>query len=411
VPPHHAEHPSGRCHRLPDLRGDRRAQAAGDLPHRPFGHGHRHARRRRRAPEVGPAHADRRRRGRFSRHEDRARTSALGVGGREPVDGAAQGQRVHRPVRLEPEVLPAADHPVRQRAAEEEDDVRLGLSADSPREVAGGGAAGRVQGRGAAGHHQRQRGATAGSVLSEFADRHVLVTGASSGIGLATARLLARQGARVYLIARSEAKLAAATEGITREGGTAAYGVADVADRSALMGVIEKAERAFGPAAGLFANAGTGGRFARPVANAGPGGGFAPLCEYDDELFDTVLRTNLTSIYWAIKRVLPAMLERRSGSIVVTGSLASERGMPHNVAYVASKHAVLGLARAAAAEAAPHNVRVNCVIPGLIETPMLLQLDPSAPAQVIRDRLGGAVPLGHIGTADALAQLGCFLLS
>lgn len=234
--------------------------------------------------------------------------------------------------------------------------------------------------------------------MSEFADRHVLVTGASSGIGLASARLLARQGARVYLIARSEAKLAQAAQAIAGEGGTAAYAAADVADRGALMAAIEKAERAFGPAAGLFANAGTGGRF-------------APLCEYDDELFDTVLRTNLTSIYWAIKRVLPAMLERRGGSIVVTGSLASERGMPHNVAYVASKHAVLGLARAAAAEAAPHNVRVNCVVPGLIETPMLLQLDPSAAPQAIRARLGAGVPLGRIGTADELAQLVCFLLS
>ena len=234
--------------------------------------------------------------------------------------------------------------------------------------------------------------------MSEFANRHMLVTGASSGIGLATAQLLARRGARVYLIARRERELAAATAAIVRAGGTAAYGVADVADRNALARAIEAAAHAFGPVAGLFANAGTGGHF-------------APLTEYDDELFDTVLRTNLTSVYWAIKRVLPAMCERRSGSIVVTGSLASERGMPNNAAYVASKHAVLGLARAAAIEAAPYNVRVNCVLPGLIETPMIMQLDPASPPQAMRARLGAEVPLGRIGTADELAELVCFLLS
>jgi len=234
--------------------------------------------------------------------------------------------------------------------------------------------------------------------VSEFANRHVLITGGSSGIGLATARLLASRGARVFLIARSAAKLAAATDAIAQDGGTAAYAVADVADRSALLTAIGAAESAFGSVAGLFANAGSGGRF-------------APIPEYDDAQFDAVLRTNLTSIYWAMKRVLPPMLARGEGSIVVTGSLASARGMPFNAAYVASKHAVMGLARAAAAEAAPRNVRVNCVLPGLIETPMLMQLDPSAPVEAIRARLGTNVPQGRIGTADELAELVCFLLS
>ncbi len=234
--------------------------------------------------------------------------------------------------------------------------------------------------------------------MSEFEGRHIVVTGASTGIGFATAKLLARHGARVFLIARTEARLREATQAIAGAGGTAACGAVDVSDREALRSAITTAEGLFGPVEGLFANAAFGGRF-------------APLESYEDDVFEAVIRTNLSSVFWAIKRVLPGMIERRRGSILVTGSLASERGMARNAAYVASKHGVLGLSRAAAIEAAPHQVRVNCVLPGLIETPMLMQLDPKASPQAIRDLLAKGVPLGHIGTAQEMAEMACFLLS
>jgi NAD(P)-dependent dehydrogenase (short-subunit alcohol dehydrogenase family) len=229
----------------------------------------------------------------------------------------------------------------------------------------------------------------------DFSGRHILITGASTGIGLATAEMLAKRGARVSLIARSADKLA---EAVARIGASATSVVADVGDKVALLHAIDTVEAQFGPVEALFANAGTGGSF-------------APFTDYDDDVWDSVLATNLSGVFWAMKRVMRGMIERRRGAIVVTGSLASERGMANNPAYVASKHAVLGLARAAALEAAPHHVRVNCVLPGLIDTPLLDNIAAGANAGAIKAAMGRAVPMGHIGSADETAEVVAFLLS
>ena len=221
----------------------------------------------------------------------------------------------------------------------------------------------------------------------------VLVTGASTGIGRATARLLGERGAKVFLVARRKAVLEEAATEIRSAGGTVGYHEADVSVRSQLEAAIDVAESAFGPLYGVFANAGTGGRF-------------APIGAYEDSVFDEVLSTNLMGPYWILHRILPGMIQRGRGSVVLTGSLASEQGMAFNPAYVASKHGVLGLSRAAAIEGAAHNVRSNCVIPGFIETPMMAGIDADT-----RARLSGLVPQKRLGTAEEVAEVAAFLLS
>jgi NAD(P)-dependent dehydrogenase (short-subunit alcohol dehydrogenase family) len=230
-----------------------------------------------------------------------------------------------------------------------------------------------------------------------FTGRHILITGASTGIGKATAKMVAQRGARVSMLARSEAALATAAAECEGNVETVFYTSADVADRQALIAAITKAESALGPIDGLFANAGSGGEF-------------APFTDCSDENWDNIIATNLTGVFTAMRCVLPRMIARKRGSIVVTGSLASERGMANNPAYVASKHAVLGLARAAALENAAHNVRVNCVLPGLIETPLLHSIGgDDIPAAMAA--MGRNIPVGHVGSADETAEVVAFLLS
>ncbi|MDE2042638.1 MAG: SDR family oxidoreductase [Alphaproteobacteria bacterium] len=226
--------------------------------------------------------------------------------------------------------------------------------------------------------------------MTDFAGRHIVITGASTGIGRASADVLVARGARVTLIARRAELLKAAVDEL---GAKAAFVVADVANRAQISAAFSTAEQRHGPIDGLFANAGFGGEF-------------APFGSFSDANWDALIATNLTSVFASIRAVLPAMIMRKAGSIVVTGSLASERGMPMNAGYVASKHGVLGLARAAAAEAAPHNVRVNCLIPGFIDTPMLGVLPDGA-----HEAMASATPQKRIGSSHECAALVAFLLS
>ncbi|WP_338466657.1 SDR family NAD(P)-dependent oxidoreductase [Novosphingobium sp. ZN18A2] len=224
----------------------------------------------------------------------------------------------------------------------------------------------------------------------DFADRHVVITGASTGIGRATADRVHAAGGKVTLIARSAGKLAAACEEL---GGRAAWVAADAGNKAQLIAALDEAVAVNGPVDGLFLNAGTGGSF-------------APVSEYPDEVFDAVMAVNLKGPFWAIAHVLPQMAARGKGAILVTGSLASERGMANNVGYVASKHAVLGLSRAVALEGGPQGVRCNCVIPGFIETPMLDALPPDA-----WETMAARVPQRRTGKSRELAEVAAFLLS
>lgn len=224
----------------------------------------------------------------------------------------------------------------------------------------------------------------------DFAGRHVAITGASSGIGRATAGRIVAAGGRVTLIARRAEMLEAACREL---GAGAKWAAADVADAAALAAALDSAAEGNGPIDGLF-------------LNAGIGGAFSPIAGYPDETLDAVLAVNLKAPFRAIRQVLPAMAARGRGSILVTGSLASKRGMPMNAGYVASKHAVLGLVRAVAVEAAGQGVRCNCIIPGFIETPMLDEVPGDQ-----KGKIAARVPQRRLGGAEEIAEVAAFLLS
>ncbi|MBU6266845.1 MAG: SDR family oxidoreductase [Sphingomonadales bacterium] len=228
----------------------------------------------------------------------------------------------------------------------------------------------------------------------DFTGQHVVITGASSGIGRATAERVAAHGGRVTLIARRADVLQEVAAAINaRNDGPADWITADVGVQADIGAALDEAVARHGPIDGLFLNAGANGQF-------------GPLADYTDDALDEVMRVNALSLFWALRHAAPAMMARGKGSIVVTGSLASERGMVGNPGYLMSKHAAQGIARAVAMEAAPHGVRCNLVHPGFIFTDMLAAVPEDA-----RQGMAALVPQQRIGEPHEAAALAAFLLS
>ena len=231
----------------------------------------------------------------------------------------------------------------------------------------------------------------------------IIVTGAGNGIGRATAEILAREGARLVLVDRDEAAVTAFA-GELAAAGTEAFAVAaDVSDEASVAGFVCAAVDTYGGIDGLF-------------ANAGIGGAIAPLVDQSEEQFRSVIDVNLIGVYLSLKHVLPVMIKAGGGSIVCTGSIASARGLPATPAYNAAKHAVLGLVRTVAAEAGPQGVRINAVLPGMVDTQMLRTtaslLSPGVdPAVGVQEAGKLVAPLGRAARPEEIGEVVAFLLS
>ncbi len=179
----------------------------------------------------------------------------------------------------------------------------------------------------------------------------VAVTGASRGIGAAVAAAVSARGARVGLVARTAADLETVRAGLATESVAA---TADVGDREATRAALGHVERALGPIDVLVANAGVGA--------------YGPFVDLSDEELEHVVQVNVLGTMYAIKAVLPGMVERRGGHIVTIGSIAGRIGSPFEAVYSATKFAGTGLTEALAVEVAPYGVAVSLVNPGVVAT-------------------------------------------
>ena len=231
-----------------------------------------------------------------------------------------------------------------------------------------------------------------------LAGKSALVTGGASGIGRATALIMAREGARVAVSDLTEESAAATVALINAGGGQAIAIGGNVAVEADVSTMVGRAVAAFGRLDCAFNNAGISPR------NVGPTG--QRTHEMSQQSFDDMLAVNLTGVFLCMKYELVQMLAQGGGSIVNTASIAGLIGLPSASNYVAAKHGVVGITKTAAMEYAQDNIRVNCVNPGYIKTPMT---DPTMAERY--DMLMTKVPMGRLGVPEEIAEGVVWMLS
>lgn len=227
----------------------------------------------------------------------------------------------------------------------------------------------------------------------DLADRTALITGGGGAFGVAIARRFTAAGARVALADIRGDRAADAAATLVREGFDAIALTGDVSDRTDAQKLVDEALEAFG-------------RLDILVNNAGFMGRTAPLWELEDSDWHDVLRVDLTSVFYVSRAAIRHMRSRRSGAIVNVSSIAGKEGTPQLIPYSVAKAGIIAFTKALGKEVIREGIRVNCVAPGVIQTPLLDQL----PKEAV-DLMLSKAPMGRFGTADEVAAVIHFLAS
>jgi NAD(P)-dependent dehydrogenase (short-subunit alcohol dehydrogenase family) len=221
-----------------------------------------------------------------------------------------------------------------------------------------------------------------------------LVTGAGSGIGRVASLLFAEKGARVAVVDLDPAGAAETVAQVVQQKGEAIRIEADVSKTDQVQAMVRRTVEAFG-------------RLDFAFNNAGVEGGLVPLDQYTEERWERTLAVNLTGVWLCMKYEIPEMLKTGGGAIVNASSAAGVIGVANHYAYVASKHGVVGITKSAALEFGAQGIRVNCVCPGMIDTPMTERFLPEGARPILEE--GHA--LKRFGTAREVAECVIWLCS